>query len=319
MNNCCILRQFLKTFVNSSRLLWNFGSTRIPLSGGNLYHEKISVIVPIFTSFVEDFVLCCYQITILFCSQKTSLLFFAEINMNTMLPSLCLHFWSITFRLWVLSLSEECASTCVSKSYRFTVKSCTQTRMHCVGSSLFVSSAGSRCLVALLSWFVSIGYPHACWSLQIVIGRNNVPNFLEHFDWFVDLDVEDKLLPDYDDNLDTTRNTELSNVQIIVFPFLANCGVSPLSTHMNVRVLKKTYKAIEPLAFHQEIDLLRTDRDHEQKRVFLVYLHSRNHGKSFTVFGPSEQSIESELHSPLLIIVHVVYFVSLAPFLSTRE
>ena len=68
-----------------------------------------------------------------------------------------------------------------SKSSRLTVKGCNQTRMPCVGSSLFISLAGSS----------------------------------------VDLDVEDKLLLDYDDSLDTTRNTELSIVQVIVFPILA--------------------------------------------------------------------------------------------------
>ena len=39
-------------------------------------------------------VLCCCQVTILFCAQKRSLLVFAEESMNTMLPFLCLHFWS---------------------------------------------------------------------------------------------------------------------------------------------------------------------------------------------------------------------------------
>ena len=36
---------------------------------------------------------------------------------------------------------------------------------------------------------------------------------------------------------------------------------------MNIRVLSKAYEAIEPLAFHRVIPLLRTDRDHEQKLV----------------------------------------------------
>ena len=49
--------------------------------------------------------------------------------------------------------------------------------MPCVGSSLFISFAGSRFPVACLSWSVSIGFPHACLSLQVVTGSDNVPNF----------------------------------------------------------------------------------------------------------------------------------------------
>ena len=59
------------------------------------------------------------------------------------------------------SLSEECASTCASKSSRLTVKGYNQTRMPCVGSSFFISFAGSRFLVVCLSESVSIGFP-AC-------------------------------------------------------------------------------------------------------------------------------------------------------------
>ena len=73
------------------------------------------------------------------------------------------------------------------------------------------------------------------------------------------------MLLEYDDNCDTTRSTELSIVQVIVFPFLANCGVLPFSTRMNLCVLSKADEAIESLAFHRAIALLRTDRDHEQK------------------------------------------------------
>ena len=63
------------------------------------------------------------------------------------------------------------------------------------------------------------------------------------------------MLLEYDDNIDATRSTELSIVQVLDYPFQAICGVSPFSTHIS-------------LAFHREIALLRTDRDHEQKLVF---------------------------------------------------
>ena len=39
-----------------------------PLNGQILYHERVSMIVPRFTSFVEDLVICCHQVTELFWS-----------------------------------------------------------------------------------------------------------------------------------------------------------------------------------------------------------------------------------------------------------
>ena len=157
--------------------------------------------------------------------------------------------------------------------------------MPCVGSSLFVSSAGSRFPVACLSWSVSIGFPHACSSLQVVTGSDNVANFLKWFDGSVDLDVEDKLLLGQNDSLDTTRGTKLSIVQVIDFPFFANCGVSPFSTRMNIRVLSKADEAIESLAFHRVIALLRTDQRSWTKTCaysFICTVQSR--GKSLMGF-----------------------------------
>ena len=40
-----------------------------PLSGQILYHDCVSVTVSRFTSFTQNFVICCYQITKLFCSK----------------------------------------------------------------------------------------------------------------------------------------------------------------------------------------------------------------------------------------------------------
>ena len=81
------------------------------------------------------------------------------------------------------------------------------------------------------------------------------------------------MLLEYDDSLDTTRSTVLSIVHVIVFPFWANCAVSPFSTHMNIRVLSKAYQAIESLAFRRVIALLRTDRDLNKNWCLLVQLH----------------------------------------------
>ena len=50
--------------------MWRFCFTRIrlnPSSSSILYHDRVSMIVPWFTSFVEDFVICCYQVSKLFC------------------------------------------------------------------------------------------------------------------------------------------------------------------------------------------------------------------------------------------------------------
>ena len=108
------------------------------------------------------------------------------------------------------------------------------------------------------------------------------------------------MLLEYDDNLDTTRSTELSIFQVIVFPFWANCGVSPLSTHMSIRVLSKAYEAIESMAFHRIIALLRTDRDHEQKLV-LTRLFALSPGRCKSNMGFLDLlkvSIVSELNSP---------------------
>ena len=167
MKNLWLLRRLQELWWKILlRLLWSFGLTRIPLSGENLYHGSVSVIVPRFTAFAEDFVLCCCQVTILFWSQNGSLLVFAEAW------TLCFRFCVSTFETSPseseFSLSEECASTCVSRSSRLTVKGCNQTRTPCVGSSLFISFA--RFTVACLSWSVSIGFPHACLLLRVFTG-----------------------------------------------------------------------------------------------------------------------------------------------------
>ena len=55
--------------------LWSFCLARIcldPLSGQVLHHDCISVIVSRFTSFTENFVICCYQVTKIFCTKYGS-------------------------------------------------------------------------------------------------------------------------------------------------------------------------------------------------------------------------------------------------------
>ena len=97
------------------------------------------------------------------------------------------------------------------------------------------------------------------------------------------------MLLEYDDSLHATRSSELSIAQMIVFPFWANCGVSPFSTLMNIRVLSKADEAIESMAFYRVIALLRTDRDHEQKLVpTRLFALLRVAVSRLWVFGPSQ-------------------------------
>ena len=164
-------------------------------------------------SFVEDFVIRCYQVTKLFCSWNRSLIASSarnprnfgsqahvaisvsrEVSVNTVLPFLCLHFWSITFRIWEHSF-RGCAGTCVSRSSRFSEKGCNQSGMPCVGSSSFISSsvcAELRFSEACLSRVVCIRFPHACLTLRVVIGSDDISA--------IGLDVEAEQLLEDDDN-----------------------------------------------------------------------------------------------------------------------
>ena len=54
------------------RFLRSFCFARIrldPLGGQVLHHDCISIIVSRFTSFTENFVICCYQVTKIFCTK----------------------------------------------------------------------------------------------------------------------------------------------------------------------------------------------------------------------------------------------------------
>ena len=111
------------------------------------------------------------------CSENRSLLVFAEVSMNTVLPflvpPLLKHHLPNLSSLW-----EECASTCASRSSRLTVKGCNQTGMPCVGSSLFISFAGSR-------WFAdhdlssSVSRMHAC-HFELLLDLIMFPIFWNH-------------------------------------------------------------------------------------------------------------------------------------------
>ena len=108
---------------------------------------------------------------------------FAEVSMNTVLPFLCLHFLKRHLPN-LCSLFQRNLRAHFSTSSRLTVTGCTQSRISCVGSSLYMSSenfshVGSRFPAACLSGSVSIGFPHACLSLRVVTGSDNGPNFSE--------------------------------------------------------------------------------------------------------------------------------------------
>ena len=64
-----------RTFVSSIPSPEGFCFARIrldPLSSQVLYHDSVSMIVSRFTSFIEDFVICCFQVTKVFCSRNGS-------------------------------------------------------------------------------------------------------------------------------------------------------------------------------------------------------------------------------------------------------
>ena len=101
-----------------------------PLRGEILYCDSITVIVSRFTALIENFVICCYQVTDFFCtwcwftsspSAKSprnlgsladlAILVCREVNLrNTVLPS-CLFYW--TFRPWVMRNVCGCWHFCV--------------------------------------------------------------------------------------------------------------------------------------------------------------------------------------------------------------
>ena len=155
---------------------------------------------------------------------------------------------------------------------------------------------------------------HACHDLSASISRMHTC----HFELLLDLIMvpifwsnwTDPLISMLktncdDDSLDTTRSTELSIAQGFVFQFSAHCGVSPFSTHMNIRVLSKADEAIESLAFHRVIALLRTDRDHEQKLALTRLFALLPVAVSRLCFlDLLKVTIVSELKSPLLRMVH---------------
>ena len=148
-----------------------------------------------------------------------------------------------------ISLSEECAGTCVSRSSRLSLKGCNQSGMPRVGSSSFISStlcAEPRFPEACLSGFVCVGFPHACLALRVVIGSDDVSDSPEELDCSFGLDVEAELLLEDDDNPGKTRGTKLSIIQVIVFPFWVTRGVSPFfHSYEHPCSEQKAYQAME--------------------------------------------------------------------------
>ena len=120
-------RNFRKLFSVS----WNSRFARVwlcPLSSLILYHDCVSVIVSRSTSFIENFVICCYQVTKLFCSRYCfasalparspcnlgslghfAISFFREVTKDTVPPR---HHFSWTFRIWILRSVCGCVPWC---------------------------------------------------------------------------------------------------------------------------------------------------------------------------------------------------------------
>ena len=197
INNFWLLRRFQELSSTLLRLLWSLGFTRIrlyPLSGEILYQDSVSVIVPGSTSFVEDFVIRCYQVTKLFCSWNRShitssarnprnsgsqayvaISVFGDVSINTMLPFLC-HQSCSTFRIWVLSFGGMCGHMRLQVRW-MPVKGCNHSGVPCVGSSLSIPSflyAGPRFPVAGLSGSFCISFTLAGLSLRAFTGSEDV-------------------------------------------------------------------------------------------------------------------------------------------------
>ena len=202
-----------------------------------------------------------------------------------MLPFLCLHFWSVAFRICVHSF-RAMYEHMYSRSARLTVKGFNQSGMDCVGSSLFMSLAGSRFPMVCLSWSVSIGFRHACLSLRVVTGSNNVPNLSR----MIRLILSSRCWRQNAAGIWWQSWYNEKHWPVIDFPFGVNCGVSPF---------------IETLAFYRAIALLRTDQNHQQKLV-LTRLFARSPVAVSRIWGfvpfQSIHCIQAQIS--LLNIVH---------------
>ena len=166
-----------------------------------------------------------------------------------------------------ISLSEGCASTCISRSSRLTVKDCDQSGMPCVGSSLYICCM----LVHGFPWpacqdlSASVSRMHAChfksWrDLIIVIILCN--NLSDAFSMLKTNCCWNRWQSWYD------KKYEIVHCTSNWLPIIGRSwsfAVFPLK--MNIRVWSKAYQATEPLAFHRVLALLRIDRNHEQKLV----------------------------------------------------
>ena len=130
------------------------------------------------------------------------------------------------------------------------------------------------------------------------------------------------MLLEYDDNLDTTRSTQLSIVQAIVFPFWVNRTVSPFSTHMNIPVLSKACEAIESLAFFfffEYCTVTNRSRSRTETGAYSFICTAPGRGKSHMGFlDLLKVSIVSELKSPCsaLCIEAPEYTINISNFVS---
>ena len=109
------------------------------------------------------------------------------------------------------------------------------------------------------------------------------------------------MLLEHDDNLDTTRGSQLSIVQAIVFPFGVNRTVSPFSTHMKIREGSKACEAIESLAFFfsNNCTVRNRSRSRTETGAYSFICTAPCRGKSHMVFlDLLKVSIVSELKSP---------------------
>ena len=171
-------------------------------------------------------VLCCFHFTNLFCPQNRSLMVFGG-NKHEHFSSVFVPTFDASPSESEFALSEECASTCASKSSRLLWRAVT--KQECLALALPCSS---RLLFTVLRGLLVTSSRYWIWSWSQFSGII----WTDPLIWI----FVDTLLLGFDDSLETTRGSELSTAQVIDFLFCVNRRVSSCSTHMQIHVFEQS-------------------------------------------------------------------------------
>ena len=266
------LQEFWPT---SLRLKWSLRFTRIilnPLNGKILYHDWVSMIVPRFTSFVEDFVTSCNQITKLFC-QRYRLASAPSARSPCNFGSLAdLHFFW-TFLIWVMRNLCGCWHFCILEILCEVLQP--------FGNTL--AAVSSKLLVAVLPQLPR--YFATLWDPMKLVRSCGC-------------DVEEELVLEFDDSPGTAKGTEFSVLQNVCFPFWSDVARDHWATRECNRVLCKACQG----TIRQECLNATAQWRKKEHAHGLVLLHSSNsrYNCDWGVREPLRVSNSSELKSFLL-------------------